>query len=231
VTGDPGFASFRDVLYEALPGTAPAIGNAAPMDVLRRVTVAAFNAASETAAALQPLNAVAAATSIEAAVAAARSRYPDANAFSEAVYFARCLGRDAAQTLRVAAANSYLDGTDLPGDGEEQRELAADRLVIRELTTYQRGWLDPLRLEGSLNLFRLWRNEYRDLCRRARAPSGCDRGDLRPGGRGAHRGSGLTAPQQPAPPGSRRGRGSRPVRGFRASLSLPPEWRNAGQSH
>lgn len=161
MTSDPGFLAFRDVLYDSLAGAAPAVGDSSPMDVLRRVSVAAFRAAPEIQPALRPLNDIAAAATLELAVQAAQAHYSDATAFSEAIYFARCLGRDAGQTLRLLAGRVYLLEAFLPEEAYE--ELATDRLTILELANFHRGWLDPMRLEGSLNLIRLWRQEYVSL--------------------------------------------------------------------
>ena len=167
MTAEPDFIAFRDVLYDSLAGAGLAAQDAAPMDVLRGISVAAFRVSPESGGALMRLNDIAAASTPEAAVAVARSRYATAAEFREAVYFARCLSRDPVQTLRLLAGRAYLEDARLTEEEPQQLELATDRLAVLELATFQRGWVDPMRIEGSLNLIRMWRITYVELYEKA----------------------------------------------------------------
>jgi len=151
---------FQDALYESLAGGEPAVRDAGPLVLLSRLTEsgarsAAGNAAA--AAAIESLSAVARADQLEEAMAAAEARFETPERFREAIYFARCLARDADQSLRLLEERGYLEAATVPA---ALADLLTDRAAVLDATTFAALWREPARLEWMLNAAAIWRREY-----------------------------------------------------------------------
>lgn len=154
---------YRDVFYEALAGGSAAIGDADPLTILTRTIEGAFAAAqgdSPAWAALAELRQVAAKSSLEEAVESAQNRYPSSGAFAEAIYFTRCLVRDAAPTLSLLETRRYLEDAFVP---PTLVELATDRTAVLDATTFALLWRDASRLDWMLSTAAIWRRDYARL--------------------------------------------------------------------
>ena len=111
MASQPGVAAGRrylEALYDSLAGERRGVSDADPLLMLSQLSQAAATAARKAEARplafdlLEPLAVVAARRDLEAAVEAARGRFETPEGFSERVYFARCLRRDALGALRSA---------------------------------------------------------------------------------------------------------------------------------
>lgn len=151
---------FRDALYEALAGAETAVRDAGPLLVLARLTErAAPPAANDEAAAatVDALSAVAAESQIEAALALAEARFETPERFREALYFARCLSRDAGAGLALLQARRYLEEALVPASF---RDLSTDRQAVLDATTFASLWAEAGRLGWLLDTTGIWRREY-----------------------------------------------------------------------
>ena len=151
---------FRDALYESLAGADAAVRDADPLTLLTRlVDRVAPSAAARIAAVslLDRLRAIATTTSVEAAVLAATAAFADAAAFREAIYFARCLGREAATALRLIEDRAYLEGAVVP---DTFVELSTDQRAVLDSASFTALWLDPTRSAWIDGVIALWKRDF-----------------------------------------------------------------------
>ena len=160
MTFSPDLTPFRNVLYEALAGDGPSIRDADPLLLLNRLTDSAERIAelpSTASSLVEDLALVAKETQLEAAIAAAAARFDSPQRFAEAIYFARCLTRDAEPALSLLNARTYLEDAVVP---DALPELQTDRAAVLDAATFASLWHDPARLDWMLHTTSLWRRDY-----------------------------------------------------------------------
>jgi hypothetical protein len=150
----------RDALYESLAGAEPAVRDVDPLTLLRRlVDRVAASATTRTAAlsTLDRLRAIANASSVNAAVALATASFPDAGAFREAIFFVRCIDRDAAIALRLLDDRLYIEAALVP---DTLTELATDRRAVLDAATFTALWQEPARGAWMDGVIALWKRDF-----------------------------------------------------------------------
>lgn len=151
---------FRDALYEPLAGGEPAARDVSPLTVLLTLThrAAAAAATDEGAAVLlASLGAVARASDVEASLAVAELRFGEPELFREAIYFARCLDRSAADALALLRARRYLRTALIP---PAFPDLTTDQEAVLNATTFAMLWGGPDNLRWATNYCHIWRRRY-----------------------------------------------------------------------
>jgi hypothetical protein len=156
----PDAREFRDALYEALSGGATAARDADPLILLDRLTNAAPARDADRPIArqlIERLHATAVAPGLDAAVDVAAERFETPSRFREAIYFARCLARDASATIDLLAARHYLEAAIVPS---AFADLSTDRSAVLDATTFASFWLDGSRAGWMLDAIAIWRRGY-----------------------------------------------------------------------
>jgi hypothetical protein len=161
VTSDPAARArlYRDALYEALAGAGPAVRDAGPLLMLSRLVQRNAGAALDAGAQAltTSLATVAGAGDVDAAVRSAEAAFESPQRFREAIYFARCLDRDAIGTQQLLSSRRYLEGAATPA---AFADLRTDREAVLDATTFAELWREPGRLEWMLSATTIWRREY-----------------------------------------------------------------------
>jgi hypothetical protein len=154
-----GAREFRDAFYEALAGVSTAAGDADPLLALGELSSeAARLALNPTATALiESLNAVASSTSLEAAIATAFQRFDLPGRFREAIYFARCLQRDADAALSLLSSRAYVESANIP---PSLLDLSTDRRAVLDAATFESLWQDEGRTAWQHNTIALWKRDF-----------------------------------------------------------------------
>jgi hypothetical protein len=120
--------------------------------------VAPAATADETASSfVEALAAVAGQLQLEAAVALAETRFETPQRFRDALYFARCLARDAAPAIALLQARRYLEEAFVSASF---RELGTDRQAVLDATTFASLWAEGTRLSWMLDTIGIWRREF-----------------------------------------------------------------------
>jgi hypothetical protein len=152
---------YQDALYEALAGPQSAVSDADPLTLLdtlvqrcRPLVIEAENAAQ----AIDALAIVAHQSSLESALSSAAIRFESPQRFREALYFARCLERDAAAALDLLSARGYLDAAVAPAAGYP--DLATDQAALLDSTTFGTLWSEPGRRQWFLDMIDIWKRAY-----------------------------------------------------------------------
>ena len=86
---------------------------------------------------------------VEAAVSEAAALFASPQRFREAVYFARCLDRDAAAALELLKARGYLAGAVVPV--ATYPDLASNQAAVLDATTFAQLWQDRPRLRAMID--------------------------------------------------------------------------------
>jgi hypothetical protein len=150
---------YRDALYEALAGFVPATRDADPLLLLSRLSErAALKTHPAIYAELGEVASISKANSLEAAIAAAEAHFETPARFRDAIYFARCLDRDAADATALLDARRYLEAAVIPASAIT--DLSTDRDAVLDATTFATLWHDPIRLHWMLELANIWRRTY-----------------------------------------------------------------------
>jgi len=166
MASQPGVAAGRrylEALYDSLAGERRGVSDADPLLMLSQLSQAAATAARKAEARplafdlLEPLAVVAARRDLEAAVEAARARFETPEGFSECIYLARCLRRDATGALSLLGARQYVAAATVPGS---LPDLDTDREAVLNASTFAAAWRDPSRLAWMESILDIWRREY-----------------------------------------------------------------------
>lgn len=151
--------AIRDTLYDSLAGETSAARDADPLTILNALVQRCRPLAANDAQALallESLAAVATAAGLEAALANAEARFEAPARLREAIYFTRCLDRDA-NAIALLRARGYLEATRVPA---ALADLVTDRAAVLDATTFAELWRDAGRLEWMLDASSLWRRDY-----------------------------------------------------------------------
>jgi hypothetical protein len=150
---------FRDAFYEALAGVSTAAGDADPLLALEELSSEAARLALNppATALIESLNAVASSTSLEAAVATAFQRFDLPDGFREAIYFARCLQRDAGAALSLLSSRAYVESANVP---PSLLDLSTDRRAVLDAATFASLWQDEGRTAWLHNTMALWKRDF-----------------------------------------------------------------------
>jgi hypothetical protein len=150
---------FRDVLYEALAGDSPSVRDATPQLLLSRLVEETAPRATDEASRglLAGLDAVARESDLGRAVIAAEASFDMPERFREAIYFARCLNRDAAGAIALLEGRRYIEGAIVP---PPLPDLRTDRDAVLDATTFSDLWREASRLDWMLNTIAIWRRDY-----------------------------------------------------------------------
>ena len=108
--------------------------------------------------ALDVLDAIAGSLDVEAALSEAAALFESPQRFREALFFARCLDRDAASTLELMHARGYVAGAVVPV--ATYPDLAGDQAAVLDATTFAHLWRGPSDLASMLETADRWRREY-----------------------------------------------------------------------
>jgi hypothetical protein len=152
---------YRDALYEALASHGSAVRDADPLSQLGRLARrgATLVAGEQPAAgALDALSNIASAPGLDEAVAEAAATFESPQRFREALYFARCLEREAEPALALLSARLYLEGAAAPASSYP--DLATDQASLLDATTFATLWREPARHGWMLDVIDIWRREY-----------------------------------------------------------------------
>jgi hypothetical protein len=152
---------FRDALYDALAGDQPAVADADPLSILTsmlyRVRASAGDDATA-AGALDAFDAIARRRTVDEAVSEAASLFETPQRFREALFFLRCLDRDAAGALSLIRQRAYLSAAIAPV--ALYPDLATDQAAVLDYTTFETLWHQPARLGWMEDAIQIWRRAY-----------------------------------------------------------------------
>jgi hypothetical protein len=152
---------YQDALFEALTGDATAVADAEPLHLLatliercRPLVIEAEHAAG----ALDALALVASREGLEAGLSDAAIRFESPQRFREALFFARCLERDATAALALLEARTYLEGATVPAS--QFADLSMDQAALLDATTFDALWREADRRQWFLDTIEIWQREY-----------------------------------------------------------------------
>ena len=152
---------FRDALYDALAGSPGAASDADPLILLTSLLSRCRPVAGDdesVAGALDAFGLIAERGNLEDAVSEATALFESPQRFREALYFLRCLDRDAPGTLALTRERSYLSAAVAPAD--PYPELATDQAALLDVTTFETLWREPSRLGWMEDTIQIWRRGY-----------------------------------------------------------------------
>ena len=155
---------YRDALYDALVGPEQGTADASPLSLLASLVSQCRAAAGddETAAgALDAFDAIVQRGSVDDAVSEAASLFESPQRFREALFFLRCLGRDAAGALALMRQRAYLSAAVAPA--ASYGELATDQAALLDATTFETLWREPARLGWMEDAIHVWRRAYQPV--------------------------------------------------------------------
>jgi hypothetical protein len=152
---------YQDALYEALAGEEPGVADGEPMTVLGGLIARCRPLALEDTLAMQALEALASFAerpSLEAALSDVAIRFESPQRFREALYFARCLERDADSALALLDARAYLGSATTPAAASP--DLAVDQAALMDGNTFERLWSEPTRAAWLVDTIDIWKQAY-----------------------------------------------------------------------
>jgi len=155
---------YQDALYEALTGDETAASDAEPLAVLGGLLHRCRPFALEDSMAMQALEALstfAERPSLEAALSDVAIRFESPQRFREALFFARCLERDAETALNLLDARGYLETAVIPASVDA--ELAVDQAALLDGNTFATLWREPDRRRWLLDTIDIWKQAYTPL--------------------------------------------------------------------
>jgi hypothetical protein len=155
---------YQDALYEALAGAEPAVSDAEPMTVLSGLIGRCRPLAIEDSIAMQALDALSSFVerpSLEAALSDVAIRFESPQRFREALYFARCLERDADSALALLDARAYLETAVTPASASA--DLAVDQAALLDGNTFASLWREPERATWLVDTIDIWKRAYAPL--------------------------------------------------------------------
>jgi hypothetical protein len=152
---------YQDALYEAIAGANNAVSDTDPLALLTALVHRCRPLVIEAETAAQALDALALVSgqpSLQAALSEAASRFESPQRFREALFFARCLERDAAAALALLDARGYLESAVAPAAGYP--DLATDQAALLDATTFGTLWSEPGRRSWFLDTIDIWKQAY-----------------------------------------------------------------------
>jgi hypothetical protein len=155
---------YQDALYEALAGDETAVSDAEPLALLTSLIDRCRLLAIEDTMAMQAIDAlqlVASRPSLEAALSDIVIRFESPQRFREALYFMRCLERDAGTALALLDARFYLEMAVMPASTDP--DLAVDQAALLDGNTFATLWQQPERRQGLLDTIDIWKQAYAPL--------------------------------------------------------------------
>jgi hypothetical protein len=152
---------YQDALFEALAGEETAVSDADPLMVLNTLLERCRFLAVEDSMAMQALEALtsfAQRSSLESALSDVAIRFESPQRFREALYFARCLERDADTALALLDARGYLETAVAPPTVDP--DLAIDQAALMDGNTFATLWREPQRGEALAAAIDIWKRAY-----------------------------------------------------------------------
>lgn len=152
---------YQEALYEALAGEATAVSDAEPLTILGGLIERCRPLAFEDSIAVQALDALASFAerpSLEAALSDVAIRFESPQRFREALFFARCLERDADSALALLDARAYLEAATAPAS--VNAELAVDQAGLLDGNTFARLWQEPSINTWIVGPIEIWKRAY-----------------------------------------------------------------------
>jgi hypothetical protein len=155
---------YQDALYEVLAGEATAASDADPMTTLSGLIERCRPLAFEDNIAMQALEALssfAERPTLDAALSDVAIRFESPQRFREALYFARCLERDADSALALLDARAYLETAVTPSS--VNADLAVDQAALLDGNTFATLWSEPERAQWLVDTIDIWKRAYAPL--------------------------------------------------------------------
>ena len=152
---------YQEALYEALADEGRSISDADPITLLSGLLGRCRPLAQEDAIALQALDALSSfseRSSLEAALSDVAIRFESPQRFREALFFARCLERDADSALALLDARAYLEAATMPASVDP--DLAIDQAALLDGNTFGTLWGEPARAVGLADAIDIWKRGY-----------------------------------------------------------------------
>ncbi len=152
---------FRDALYDALAGDSSRISDADPLSILASMLYRCRTSAGNdetTLGALDAFDAIAQRRTVDEALSEAASLFESPQRFREALFFLRCLDRDAGSALALMRQRAYLSAAVTPVAAYP--ELATDQAALLDATTFETLWQQPSRLGWMEDTIQIWRRAY-----------------------------------------------------------------------
>jgi hypothetical protein len=152
---------FRDALHDTLAVAATPGAGADPMALLHALLSRCRVAGADepgVADVLAAFESIARRTTEDDAVSEATALFESPQRFREALFFLRCLDRDATGALALNRARSYLSAAVAPPAAFP--ELATDQAALLDATTFEGLWQDPARLGWMEGTIQIWRRAY-----------------------------------------------------------------------
>ena len=152
---------YRDALYDALTGETRGVSDADPLSVLTSMVNRCRAVADddETAVgALDAFDAILQRQALDDAVSEAASLFESPQRFRDALFFLRCLDRDASGALTLIRQRTYLSAAVAPS--VSYPELATDQAALLDATTFETLWREPARLGWMEDTIQIWRRAY-----------------------------------------------------------------------
>jgi hypothetical protein len=155
---------YHDALDEALTGEENAASDAEPLALLSGLLNRCRPLAVEHSVAMQALEALssfAERPSLEAALSDVAIRFESPQRFREALYFARCLERDADPALALLDSRAYIESATAPASVSP--ELAVDQAGLLDGNTFARMWQEPNLSAWLVDTIDIWKQDYLPL--------------------------------------------------------------------
>lgn len=155
---------YRDALYDALVGQQGAADDGDPLSVLTSMVdrCRAVAGDDETASgALDAFDAIVRRGAVDDAVSEATSLFESPQRFREALFFIRCLDRDATGALTLMRQRAYLSAAVAPS--ASYSDLATDQAALLDATTFETLWQEPSRLGWMDDTIHIWRRAYQPV--------------------------------------------------------------------
>ncbi len=152
---------YQEALYEALAGEGNAISEADPLMLLGGLLGRCRPLAQEDSIALQALDALSSFSerpSLEAALSDVAIRFESPQRFREALFFARCLERDADSALALLDARAYLEAATAPASVDP--DSAIDQAALLDGNTFATLWREPGRAAWLADTIDIWKQSY-----------------------------------------------------------------------
>jgi len=155
---------FRDALYDAMASDEQAVSDADPLTVLTAILdrCRAISADDETAGgAVNAFDAIVARAPVDDALSEAASLFESPQRFRDALFFLRCLDRDAPGALALMRQRAYLSAAVAPAPSYP--ELATDQAALLDATAFEALWREPARQTWMEDTIHIWRRAYQPV--------------------------------------------------------------------
>jgi hypothetical protein len=155
---------YRDALFDALAGEERAASDADPLSVLTSILYRCREVAGDdvtTTGAIDAFEAILARGSVDDVVSEAASLFESPQRFRDALFFLRCLDRDAPGALTLMRQRAYLSAAVAPPAAFP--ELSTDQAALLDATTFESLWREPARLGWMEDTIQIWRRAYQPV--------------------------------------------------------------------